>query len=52
MFLDINIVLFLFKYVTFRRLDSVSVFKWNLLSWTQSTDLVLISGLALSIEPN
>jgi hypothetical protein len=26
------------------RLDSVSVFRWNLLSWTQSLELVSISG--------
>jgi hypothetical protein len=29
---------------TFRRLDYVSVFRWNLLSWTQLTELVPISG--------
>jgi hypothetical protein len=29
---------------TFRRLDSVSVFRWNLLSWVQSIELVPISG--------
>jgi hypothetical protein len=28
----------------FRRLDSVSVFRWNLLSWVQSIELVPISG--------
>jgi hypothetical protein len=29
---------------TFRRQDSVSVVRWNLLSWTQSIELVPISG--------
>jgi hypothetical protein len=28
----------------FWRLDYVSVFKWNLLSWAQSIELVPISG--------
>jgi hypothetical protein len=27
----------------FRRLDYASIFRWNLLSWAQSIDLVLIS---------
>jgi hypothetical protein len=43
MFLD-TVVLFLFKYTAFRRLDSVSVFRYNLLSWAQSIKLVPISG--------
>jgi hypothetical protein len=30
------------KHTTFRRLDSVSVFRWNLLSWSQSIQLVPI----------
>jgi hypothetical protein len=30
--------------MTFRRLDSVSIFRWNLLSWAQLTELVPISG--------
>jgi hypothetical protein len=34
-------VTFLFK--TFRRLDSVSVFRWNLLTWAQSIELVPVS---------
>jgi hypothetical protein len=38
-FLDISIVLFCLKYGTFRGLDSVSVFRRNLLSWDQSTEL-------------
>jgi hypothetical protein len=32
------------KHTTFRRLDSVSVFWWNLLSWAQSIELVPVSG--------
>jgi hypothetical protein len=28
----------------FQRLDSVSVFKWNLFSWVQSIEVVPISG--------
>jgi hypothetical protein len=44
MFRTLSIVLFLFKNTTFRRLDSVSVFRWNLLSWVQSVELILISG--------
>jgi hypothetical protein len=32
------------KSITFRRLDSVSVFRWHLLSWAQSIELVPISG--------
>jgi hypothetical protein len=36
-FLDIiNCPVSYLKHMTFRRLDSVSVFKWNLLSWAQS----------------
>jgi hypothetical protein len=38
----LSIVLALFK-TTLRRLDSVS-FRWNVLSWAQSTELVRISG--------
>jgi hypothetical protein len=34
---------FYLKHTAFRILDSVSVFRWNLLSWTQSTELVPIS---------
>jgi hypothetical protein len=38
------VVLFLIKARTsFRRLDSVSIFRWNLLSWPRSPELVLIS---------
>jgi hypothetical protein len=37
------LVFFLFK-ATFRRLDSVSVFRWNLLSWAQCIELDPISG--------
>jgi hypothetical protein len=36
---------FYLKHRTFRRLDSVSIFRWNLFNWAQSTELVLISGL-------
>jgi hypothetical protein len=35
---------FCLKSTKFRRLDSVSVFRWNLLSWSQSIELVPISG--------
>jgi hypothetical protein len=35
---------YLKQYTTFRRLDSVSVFRWNLLIWAQSVELVPISG--------
>jgi hypothetical protein len=45
-------VLFIFQNTTFRKLDSVSVFGQNPLSWAQSIELAPISGLALSIEPN
>jgi hypothetical protein len=38
-----NTVLFIFQN-EFRILDSVSVFRWNLLSWAQSIELVPISG--------
>jgi hypothetical protein len=31
--------------MTFRRLDSVSVFRWNLLSWAKSIELFPITGL-------
>jgi hypothetical protein len=31
------------KHTTFRKLDSISVFRWNLLSWAQSIELVPIS---------
>jgi hypothetical protein len=32
------------KHITFRKLDSLSVFRWNLLSWAQLIELVPISG--------
>jgi hypothetical protein len=35
---------FYLKDTTFRRLDTVSVFRWNLNSWAQSIELVPISG--------
>jgi hypothetical protein len=35
---------FYLKHTTFRRLDSFSVFRWNLLGWAQSIKLVPISG--------
>jgi hypothetical protein len=49
MFLDIIhrskiTVLFILQNTTFRRLDSVSLFRQNLLSWTQSIVLFPISG--------
>jgi hypothetical protein len=33
---------------TFRRLDSVSVFRWNLLRWAQQKELVFVSELVPS----
>jgi hypothetical protein len=36
--------MFLFQNTEFRRLDSVSVFKWNLLSWAQSIKISPVSG--------
>jgi hypothetical protein len=53
-FWTLSNALLLFKH-TFRRLDSISIFKWNILSWAQSIELVLTIrtwGLALSIGPN
>jgi hypothetical protein len=38
-------VLILFKNKTFRILDSISVFKYNFVSWAQSIELVSISGV-------
>jgi predicted membrane protein len=35
-----NTVLFIFQNTTFRKLDSVSVFRLNLFSWAQSIELV------------
>jgi hypothetical protein len=40
-----NTVLFIFQNTTFRRLDSVSVFRQNLLSWAQSTELAQQDGV-------
>jgi hypothetical protein len=40
----LSIILFLFKNTMFRRLDSISIFRWNILSWAQLTELVPISG--------
>jgi hypothetical protein len=36
-----SIVLFVFQNTTFRRLDYVSVFRQNLLSWAQSIEIDL-----------
>jgi hypothetical protein len=36
----LDIIVLSFIDTKFRRLDYVSVFKWNLLSWVQSTELV------------
>jgi hypothetical protein len=45
MFLDIiHRPVFYLKHTSFRRLDSVSVFRWNLLSWAEPIELVPISG--------
>jgi hypothetical protein len=41
-FWTLSISCFYLKHM-FRRLDSVSVFRWNLLGWAQSIDLVYIS---------
>jgi hypothetical protein len=38
-----DIILFLFKNTTFQRLDSVIVFRWNLLCCAQSVELVPVS---------
>jgi hypothetical protein len=47
MFLDIiHRPVFYLKHITFGRLDSASVFRWNPLSWARSLELVPIS------EPN
>jgi hypothetical protein len=35
---------FYLKHTTFRRADSISAFRWNLLSWAQSIELIPISG--------
>jgi hypothetical protein len=34
-----NTVLFIFQNITFRRLDSVSVFRWNPFIWTNSMEI-------------
>lgn len=45
MFLDIiHRPVFYLKHGTFWRLDSLSIFRLNLLSWAQSTEIVPISG--------
>jgi hypothetical protein len=38
------------KHIAYRRLDSVSVFRWNLLCWAQWIELVPISGHQLKIS--
>jgi hypothetical protein len=43
-FWTLSIVLLYLKHTTFQRLDSVAVFRWNLLSRAQSIELVRISG--------
>jgi hypothetical protein len=40
----LSIILFYLKRTTFRRLDSVSVFRWSIFIWAQSIELVRISG--------
>jgi hypothetical protein len=41
MFMDIiHRPVFYLKHTAFRKLDSVSVFRWNLLNWTQSVEFV------------
>lgn len=42
-FWTLYIILFLFKNTSFQRLDSVSIFRWNVLTWAQSVELVPIS---------
>jgi hypothetical protein len=47
LFLDIihyPLSCFYLKNITFRWLDSVSVFRWNLFSWAQAIELIAISG--------
>jgi hypothetical protein len=44
LYLSKNAVLFIFQNTTFRRLDYVSVIKYNLLSWAPSIELVRTSG--------
>jgi hypothetical protein len=51
-FWTLSIVLFIFQNTEFRRLDSVSVFRLNQLSYAQSIELVPLSGPAVSIGPN
>jgi hypothetical protein len=44
-FLALPVVPFLFiSSATFRRLQSVSVLRWNVLSWTPQIELVPVSG--------
>jgi hypothetical protein len=43
---------FYLKHTTFRRLNSVSIFRWNLLSWAQSIELFPISGYQQSQNHN
>jgi hypothetical protein len=41
----LSITLSLFKRLSVsRKLDSVSIFRWDLLSWSQSIEIFLISG--------
>jgi hypothetical protein len=35
---------FIFQNITFQKLDSVSIFRWNLLTWAQSIERLPISG--------
>jgi hypothetical protein len=43
-FCKLSIVLSIFQNIVFWRLDSVSIFKYNLLCWAQSIELVPIFG--------
>jgi hypothetical protein len=43
-FLNVSLYCLLLK-TTFRRVDTVSAFRWNLLSWDQLTELFPFSGL-------
>jgi hypothetical protein len=42
--------IFYLKHATFRRLNSVSIFRWNLRSWTHIIELVPIFYSVLVLE--
>jgi hypothetical protein len=49
-FLDIIHCCSYLKHTLFQRLDSVSIFRWNLLSWAQLTELVPIPTEQVPLE--